>query len=71
VERSTPTGGLPRDPSQLPETKGMVKQYTSTHAGSVGQHFAAARGHFGHEGHFRARRFVPGLYDYDYGCSYG
>jgi hypothetical protein len=20
---------------------------------------------------FRARRFVPGLYDYDYGCSYG
>jgi hypothetical protein len=37
----------------------------------VGQHFAAARGHFGHEGHFRARRFVPGLYDYDYGCSYG
>jgi hypothetical protein len=21
--------------------------------------------------HFRGRRFVPGLYDYDYGCSYG
>ena len=43
----------------------------AAHAGPVGQHFAAARGHFGHEGHFRARRFVPGLYDYDYGCSYG
>jgi hypothetical protein len=39
--------------------------------GVAGQHFAAARGHFGHEGHFRARRFVPGFYDYDYGCSYG
>jgi hypothetical protein len=38
----------------------------------VGQHFAAARGHFAHEAHFRhGRRFVPGFYDYDYGCSYG
>jgi hypothetical protein len=30
---------------------------------------------FGHEGHFRGRRFVPGFgdgfYDYDYGCGYG
>ena len=40
--------------------------------GGVGQHFAAARGHFAHEAHFRhGRRFVPGFYDYDYGCSYG
>jgi hypothetical protein len=37
----------------------------------VGHHFAAARGHFGHERHFRGRRFVPGFYDYDYGCDYG
>jgi hypothetical protein len=43
--------------------------------GVAGQHFAAARGHFGHEVHFRGRRFVPGFgdgfYDYGYGCSYG
>jgi hypothetical protein len=40
--------------------------------GGVGQHFAAARGHFAHEAHFRrGRRLVPGFYDYDYGCSYG
>jgi hypothetical protein len=40
--------------------------------GGVGQHFAAARGHFTHEAHFRrGRRVVPGFYDYDYGCSYG
>ena len=39
--------------------------------GGVGQHFAAARGHFGHEAHFRhGRRIVPGFYDYDYGCNY-
>jgi hypothetical protein len=31
----------------------------------------AARGHFGHERHFRGRRFAPGFYDYDYGCNYG
>src|SRR5262249_37045348 len=43
--------------------------------GAAGHHFADTRGHFGHEGHFRGRRFVPGFgngfYDYDYGCSYG
>jgi len=40
--------------------------------GGVGQHFAAARSHFAHEAHFRhGRRFVPGFYDYDFGCSYG
>src|SRR5207244_9579127 len=39
--------------------------------GGVGQHFAAARRHFGHEAHFRhGRRIVPGFYDYDYGCNY-
>src|SRR5216684_1314006 len=40
-------------------------------ARGAGHHFVEARGHFGHEGHFRGRRFVPGFYDYDYGCSYG
>jgi hypothetical protein len=39
--------------------------------GAVGHHFAQARGHFGHAGRFRGRRFVPGFYDYDYGCNYG
>src|SRR5258708_5223439 len=39
--------------------------------GAAGHRFVEARGHFGHEGHFRGRRFVPGFYDYDYGCSYG
>ena len=40
--------------------------------GAAGQHFAAAPGHFGHERNFHhGRRFVPGLYDYDYGCAYG
>src|SRR5262245_56927541 len=43
--------------------------------GVAGQHFAASRGHFGREGHFRGRRFVPGFgdgfYDYVYGCSFG
>jgi hypothetical protein len=42
--------------------------------GVVGQHFAPARGHFGHERRFAHRRFVPGgfgFYDYDYACSYG
>jgi hypothetical protein len=38
--------------------------------GVAGHHFAAARNHFSHEGHFRGRRFVPGFYDYDYGCGY-
>jgi hypothetical protein len=38
--------------------------------GAAGHHFAAPRGHFGHEGHLRDRRFVPGFYDYDYECSY-
>ena len=41
----------------------------------AGQHVVQARGHFGHEGHFRGRRFVSGFgdgfYDYGYGCSYG
>jgi hypothetical protein len=39
--------------------------------GGTGQHFAQARGHVGHKRHFRGRRFVPGFYDYDYGCNYG
>jgi hypothetical protein len=41
--------------------------------GVAGQHFAQARGHFGHDRRFaRGRRFVPGSYDNDYGwCSYG
>jgi hypothetical protein len=39
--------------------------------GAAGHHFAEARGHLGHERHFRGRRFVPGFYDYDYGCNYG
>src|ERR1700720_161873 len=29
--------------------------------GAAGHHFVEARGHFGHEGHFRGRRFVPGF----------
>jgi hypothetical protein len=36
----------------------------------AGHHFAAARNHFSHEGHFRGRQSVPDFYDYDYGCSY-
>src|SRR6266853_1697238 len=37
--------------------------------GAAGHHFVEARGHFGHEGHFRGRRFVPGFYDYDDGVQ--
>ena len=41
--------------------------------GIAGQHFAQARGRFGHDRHFaRGRRFLPGFYDNDYGwCGYG
>jgi hypothetical protein len=35
VERSTPTGGVPGDPSQLPETKETLKQYTSMPRGDI------------------------------------